>query len=219
VLIWGGADGWCEAFWRSVDAFLERGLAVCLLELPGQGMARLRHHSYLDSTFTAMVSGAIDKLGTLGFEPQRFGVIGHSVGGTLAMAAAAADSRISACVSNGGSLERRLDDKYPRATQRMERMLGPGGEAGSFYAALDLPSCLRSMSAKLLCVQGGRDVLVPDEQARRIVALRGEAHATLAYWPDGVHCIYNHAVERNALIADWLAEALGSDSTTLRGTP
>ncbi len=89
-------------------------------------------------------------------------------------------------------------------------MLGPGGEAGAFYAALDLPHRVPSMAAELLCVQGGCDVLVSDEQARRIVALRGEGQATLAYWPDGVHCIYNHAVERNALIADWLAQALGS---------
>jgi 3-(3-hydroxy-phenyl)propionate hydroxylase len=211
VLVWGGADGWCEAFWRSVPAFLERGMAVCLTELPGQGLARLRQGSYLDGAFTTMVSAAIDQLCALDFAPQRFGVVGHSMGGTLAMAAAAADPRIIACVSNGGNLERRAGDQYPRATRRMERMLGPGGDAGAFFASLDLPARLPSMPAKLLCVQGGRDVLVPDEQAHRIVALRGEGHATLAYWPGGVHCIYNHAVERNALIADWLAQALDRD--------
>ena len=58
-------------------------------------------------------------------------------------------------------------------------------------------------------VATGRQSLI---EVHPIVALRGASHATLAYWPDGVHCIYNHAVERNALIADWLAQALATNS-------
>lgn len=211
VLVWGGADGWCEAFWRSVPSFLERGLAVCLIELPGQGLARLQHGSFLSSTFTQMVSQVIDQFGSWGLDPQSAGVVGHSMGGTLAMAAAAADPRIRACVSNGGLMEKRGEDKFPRATRRVERLLGPGGDAQAFYRSLDLRARLPAMRGKLLCVQGGCDPLVADEQAHQIVALRGPADATLAYWPDGVHCVYNHATERNSLVADWLAHALGTD--------
>lgn len=211
VLVWGGADGWCEAFWRSVPSFLERGLAVCLLELPGQGLARLQHGSFLRSSFTEMVSQVLDQFDSWGLDPQSAGVVGHSMGGTLAMAAAAADPRIRACVSNGGAMEKRGEDKFPRATRRVERLLGPGGDAGSFYRALDLRERLPSLAGKLLCVQGGCDALVADEQAHQILALRGPANATLAYWPDGVHCVYNHATERNALVADWLAQTLGAE--------
>lgn len=208
VLVWGGADGWCEAFWRSVPSLLERGLAVCLLELPGQGLARLRGGSYLHVDFTQFVSQAIDMLCEAGIDSSRVGVIGHSMGGSLAMAAAGADGRIRACVNNGGVLERDATDNFPRATRRVAAMLGPDGDVSTFYASLDLPAAARSMQANLLCVQGGRDVLVADAQARRAVELRGNSHATLAYWPEGIHCIYNHALERNCLVADWLAATL-----------
>ncbi len=210
VLVWGGADGWCEAFWRSVPSFLERGLAVCLLELPGQGLARLRDGAFLRQDFPRMVGQAMDALTAMDVHPGRFGVVGHSFGGTLAMAAAGAHARIRGCVSNGGMLEPRKDDKYPRATQRLGRMLGPDADVPAFCASLDLPNAIRSMPGRLLCVQGGKDVLVSDEQARQIVDLRGPSHAALAHWPDGVHCIYNHALERNAVVADWLAQVLAS---------
>lgn len=208
VLVWGGADGWCEAFWRSVPAFLDCNLSVCLLELPGQGLARLRDMSFLRPDFTQMVSGAMDLLATMGAHPDSFAVLGHSMGGTLAMAAAAADSRIRGCVNNGGVWERSRDDKYPRVTQRVGRMLDPANDVASFYDDLALPEAIRSMSARLLCVQGGKDLLVVDEQARQIIEMRGSEHAALAYWPDGVHCIYNHSAERNSVIADWLSQVL-----------
>ena len=209
VLVWGGADGWCEAFWRSLPAFIECDLSVCLIELPGQGLARLQGGSFLRADFTQMLSAVMDELAAKGAHPSRFGVVGHSMGGTLAMAAAAADERIAACVNNGGVWQRSSgEDKYPRATQRVGRMLGPDGDVSAFYESLKLQDAIRSMHAKLLCVQGGKDVLVADEQANQIVAMRGLEAASLAYWVDGVHCIYNHALERNAVVAEWLARVL-----------
>lgn len=208
VLVWGGADGWCEAFWRSVPAFLACKLSVCLLELPGQGLARLKDGSCLCTNFTQMVSSAMDVLAAYGAHPDRFAVFGHSMGGTLAMSAAAADVRIKACVNNGGVWQRSTDDRYPRVTQRVGRMLGPEIDVASFYESLDFPQAIRAMPAQLLCVQGGKDLLVSNEQAQQITEFRGLHAASLAYWPDGVHCIYNHAAERNSIISDWLAQVL-----------
>ncbi|WP_293404553.1 alpha/beta fold hydrolase [Polaromonas sp.] len=208
VLVWGGADGWCEAFWRSVPSFLACKLSVCLLELPGQGLARLRDGSRLRTDFTQMVSSAMDELAAHGAHPDRFGVFGHSMGGTLAMSAAAADARVKACVNNGGVWQRSTDDKYPRVTQRVGRMLGPEIDVASFYESLDFPKAIRSMPAQLLCVQGGKDLLVSNEQAQQITEFRGAHAASLAYWPDGVHCVYNHAAERNSIVTDWLAQIL-----------
>ncbi|MES2401992.1 MAG: alpha/beta fold hydrolase [Pseudomonadota bacterium] len=212
VLVWGGADGWCEAFWRSVPSFLACNLSVCLLELPGQGLARLRDGSRLRTNFTQMVSSVMDELAARGAHPGRFGVFGHSMGGTLAMSAAAADARIKACVSNGGVWQRSADDKYPRVTQRVGRMLGPEIDVASFYESLDFPRAIRAMPAQLLCVQGGKDLLVSNEQAQQITGFRGADASSLAYWPDGVHCVYNHAAERNSIVADWLAQVLSGEA-------
>lgn len=211
VVVWGGADGWCEAFHGSVPFYTERGLAVCLLELPGQGLARLRYGAVLNPDFGGFVSAALDALVERGAVGNRFGVVGHSAGGSLALAAAAADTRIRACCSNGGSL-RLLDGlrKYPRVLQRFGRMMGGEGReenVASLLESLDLEDAVRNMRAALLCLQGGLDPLVDNAEAQQLVDLRGPA-ATLVYWPEGVHCLYNHAVERNSVLGEWFASQL-----------
>ena len=214
VLVVGGADGWCEAFFTSVAAFLDRGLAVCLLELPGQGLARLQHGSFLDPAFPVMVSATLDQLAARGGLGGRFGILGHSLGGSLAMRAAAGDGRLRACCTNGGAV-RPLDGlrAYPRALQRVGRMLGDHcGEADvqRFFLHLGLEQALQAMSAPVLCLQGGQDPLVSDEAAQELQALYRDDALTYAYWPEGVHCVYDHAAERNALVADWFARQLGA---------
>lgn len=212
VVVWGGADGWCEAFYPSVAFYLERGVSVCLLELPGQGLARWRHGSRLTIEFTALISASLDALIALGAHPARLGVVGHSAGGTLALAAAAADARIRACCSNGGSVTlKQALLNYPRILQRFGRMLGEQAgekEVVGFLDQLDLPRAASQMQASLLCLHGGQDLLVSDAQARELIELRGASAATLERWPDGVHCLYNHAHERNCVLANWFAAEL-----------
>jgi pimeloyl-ACP methyl ester carboxylesterase len=212
VVVWGGADGWCEAFYSSVAAFRERGISVCLVELPGQGLARLRDRSALRADYPAMVSAVLDALVARGFGQDGFGIAGHSLGGTLALAAAAADERVRACCTNGGSvlLQHGLS-KYPRVLQRFGRMLGdvqdPNRVLG-FIEQLRLEEAAKTMRATLLCLHGGRDVLVADSEADHLVALRGAEAATLERWPEGVHCLYNLSVERNAVMTSWFASQL-----------
>lgn len=217
VVVWGGADGWCEAFHGSVPFYTSRGLSVCLLELPGQGLARLRHGSTLNAGFTDFVSAALDALVARGTTRDRFGVVGHSAGGALALAAAAADPRIRACCTNGGSL-RLLEglQKYPRVLQRFGRTMGDNvdeSQVRAFVQSLDLEGAVRNMQASLLCLQGGRDPLVDNAEAQQVVDLRGP-DATLEYWPEGVHCLYNHAIERNSILAEWFAGKLACSKAT-----
>jgi alpha-beta hydrolase superfamily lysophospholipase len=211
VVVWGGADGWCEAFQTSTTSYIERGLSVCLLELPGQGLARLRNGSALGADFTEVVSKTLDALTARGAAANRFGVVGHSAGGSLAVLAAAADERIRACCSNGGPAQLRSLLKYPRVLQRFGRMLGDASseaEVLGLCEQLGVEAAAASMRASLLCLQGGQDPLVSIDEARHLVALRGPTAATLAYWPDGAHCVYNHAFERNCVITDWFAAEL-----------
>ncbi|WP_016832702.1 alpha/beta hydrolase family protein [Herbaspirillum lusitanum] len=212
VVVWGGADGWCEAFYGGVSAFLEHGLAVCLVELPGQGLARLRHESYLGPLFTGMVSATLDVLTARGLAADRYGVAGHSLGGTLAMAAAAADTRIRAVCTNGGSVDfSQALRAYPRVARRIGHMMGPvcgEAEAQAMLQGLNLPELLRTLSSPILCLQGGKDILVTDKEVDTLMALRAQGLTTLVYWAEGIHCINNNSVERNRVIAAWFAGQL-----------
>ena len=211
VVVWGGADGWAEAFYPSVAAFHEKGLSVALIELPGQGIARLRGGSFMRADFTTMVSGVLDALSLRGFGQGGFGVVGHSLGGCFALAAAAADRRIKACCTNGGSVSPALGlGRYPRVLERVGRMLGDGCLPAQVFAFVDelrLPEVVRRMTPALLCLHGGQDVLVSDDEAASLVAMHG-GDATLERWPDGVHCLYDVAVERNSVMTAWFASRL-----------
>ncbi len=211
VVVWGGADGWCEAFHTSVPFYLERNISVCLLELPGQGLARLQRGSFLDVSYSNFVSKVLDVLTRKGSAADKFGIVGHSLGGSLAVAAAGADGRIRACCSKGGPPQLKSLIKYPRVIQRFGRMLGDDmteAEVFEFCDQVDVEAAVTSMRANLLCLQGGQDPLVSDKEAEHLIHLRGKAAARLGYWAEGTHCIYNHALERNVLIADWFASEL-----------
>jgi alpha-beta hydrolase superfamily lysophospholipase len=210
-LVWGGADGWCEAFYSSVQCYLAKGLAVCLLELPGQGLSRLRHGSVLGADFKSFINLALDTLVAHGSAQDRFGVVGHSAGGFLALVAASADRRIRACCTNGGALHP-LDGfkKYPRVLERFGRLMGATvseDDVASLLESFELESAALNMQASLLCLHGGLDPLVESSDAQALVALRGP-EAILVYWPEGVHCLYNHAIERNSVLARWFASQL-----------
>jgi pimeloyl-ACP methyl ester carboxylesterase len=204
VLIWGGADGWAEAFHAWVPALHAQGLSVCLTELPGQGLSRLRSRSHLARPYTQMVSTLIDDLsGLLGPQAGRFALIGNSLGGSLAMRAAADDARVAACVTNGGSIDPGAGmAAFPRAARRLCALLGPSAntdDALRLLATLDLPGAARTMTGALLCVHGGQDPLVSDAEVERL--RRARADLSLMRWDDGVHCIYNHAAERNTRVS------------------
>jgi len=62
----------------------------------------------------------------------------------------------------------------------------------------------------VLVLHGGADPLVSHQQARAFADASPRGH--LESWPDGEHTIYNHADERDALAADWLADALTQDA-------
>lgn len=211
VLIWGGADGWAEAFHAWVPALHAHGLSVCLTELPGQGLARLQSGSHLARHYTQMVSTLIDDLsGLLGPQAGRFALVGNSLGGSLALRAAADDARVAACVTNGGSIDPGAGmAAFPRAARRLCALLGPSAttdDALRLLGELDLPGAARSMAGALLCVHGGQDPLVSDAEVERLCRAREDL--SLMRWDDGVHCIYNHAAERNARVSAWIATQL-----------
>lgn len=215
VILWGGADGWCEAFHAWVQDFHDLGLAVCLTELPGQGLARLSEGAFLTSGYTGMVSALIDTLSdALGPRAGPFALLGNSLGGSLAMCAAAQDSRVRACVTNGGSIDPVAGMvAFPRAARRLGAMLGPDAspeDATALLNTLDLPAAVQSMQAALLCVHGGQDPLVSDSEVARLQALRPDMD--VMRWADGVHCVYNHAAERNRRVAAWVRQALQQPS-------
>ncbi|MBI0331242.1 alpha/beta hydrolase family protein [Burkholderia plantarii] len=211
VIQFGGFDGWREEYHRGAEYLVERGIAVLLLDLPGQGETRLVHRVYLDLSVQNAVSAVIDRLGELSLDDSAIGVWGNSMGGYVAAAAAIADQRIVACCVNGGSpTPVELADRFPRYVEKLQALTGldDANRALHLVRRMDLSERLGGLRCSLLQLHSVPDQVFLLENARRIHDLAASRDKRLVVWDDGDHCIYNHSHEKNTLVADWFLDQL-----------
>jgi alpha-beta hydrolase superfamily lysophospholipase len=213
VIIMGGADGWREAYETAARCLLERGVGVLLVDGPGQGESRLFHGLYLTADYHLAYSVIIDFLIAEKRLSGAVGIYGNSLGGHLAAKVASADRRISACCVNGGTVRPiEILDRYPRFIERFAAMLGTidHAEARAVMAQFDLSTEVKQLSCPLLVLHGVPDTVFTFANARSLYAAAGSVDKTLLAWDDGDHCLYNHAHEKNSLVADWFADRFGA---------
>jgi pimeloyl-ACP methyl ester carboxylesterase len=211
VLIFGGADGWRESYYPPAQFFLERRMAVCLLDGPGQGESRLFYRVFLTEDYPHAFSAVISHL-RADDSLASVGIFGNSLGGTLAAGVAIRDARIGALCVNGGSARPvEVLERFPRFLERLAAM---GGVADPERARALLESLalseLEALRCPLLVVHGGADTIFRAENARSIHDRAGSSDRRFVFWDDGDHCLYNHAFERNCLVADWFSRRLAS---------
>lgn len=209
VVVFGGADGWREAYYLLVADLLAEGLAVCLLDMPGQGESRLFHGVCLRRGFETAMDRAIR---TLKQRYARVGLWGNSLGGTLAASVAIESDAVDAVCSNSGSARpAELGEKFPRVLDRIAAMAGATDrETGAAtLAMLDLTGRLDRMTCPVLVLHGAQDALFSAQSVQPLHDLAGSDDRTMITWADGEHCMYSRAVERNALVAAWFGTRLG----------
>ena len=214
TLIWGGTSGWGPVYAQTADRLATTGMAVGLVELPGQGEPRLVSGSVLDVDFPLVVDALFDALVQRLGPRLRFAVIGNSMGGLLAARAAATLPRVGACVVNGGvARPAEIVRRYPRQAQQWALMLGAGGQSwlDDELTRLALDPDRHRIRCPTLILHGGRDPLVADEDVSCFVAAVEAwaiADSLLVHAPDGEHCLYNRADVRDAVTGDWLRRVM-----------
>jgi pimeloyl-ACP methyl ester carboxylesterase len=212
VIVLGGFDGWREEHHLGATALVERGISVLLVDMPGQGETRLFHRLFLRGDVHCAFSRVIDVLARDPRLNGGFGVWGNSFGGCLAARAAIADKRLKACCVNGGaSRPLEFPERYPRFFAKVEAMIGSCGadRATVVLQELDITASLEDLRCSLLQLHSANDSVFSLVNARRVHDLASSLDKTLLVWPDGDHCLYNHASERNCAVADWFCERIG----------
>lgn len=103
LVLVNGYDGTKEEFYGSAMSALEHGMNVLAFEGPGQGEVIRKQHLFFRYDYEKVISPAIDYLlSRKEVDPKGIVLMGESFGGYLAPRAAAFDTRIAACIANGG---------------------------------------------------------------------------------------------------------------------
>ncbi|RQU46132.1 alpha/beta fold hydrolase [Burkholderia cenocepacia] len=216
VVCLGGFDGWREEYFPGAQYLADRGVAVLLIDGPGQGETRLLNRIYFGERFVDAISAVVDAMTRqLGY--GKVGIWGNSMGGYLAAACALRDDRIVACCVNGGTVRpAEILDRYPRFLSKVQALYGTAdaAEAETRIGTLDISSAVARLSCALLQLHSVPDRVFLLENARKIFDAASSIDKSLVVWADGDHCIYNHSHEKFCTIADWFATRLSVASQT-----
>jgi alpha-beta hydrolase superfamily lysophospholipase len=209
AIVIGGVEGWAMDFDSLGEALAVRGIDALMLDGPGQGESRFNHNHYLSVHWSDAYRSAIAFLErrTAG---QRIGFIGNSIGGSLAMAMASIDQRVSACVCNGGVIKPTLARGKTTFFAKMIATCGTNDEeeALAAWGAVDPIAPTAGRGYPLLIIHGGKDPMIPMAASEMLLAAAPTDDKEMVVFSDGDHCIYNHRDDRDALIADWVRSRL-----------
>ena len=214
VIVIGGVEGWAMDFDAMGDAFAERGLNTLLLDAPGQGESRIINRHFLTPDWKASFARAIDWCQDRA-PGLPIGIVGNSMGGALTVALANQDSRISACVNNGGiikpSFGRMAGETF---FGKMIAFTGlepsDGDKAAAIWDTIEPVKPGPNAGYPLLVIQGGSDPLVADDHGKLFMHNSPTQPKRMEHFSDGIHCIYNHMADRDAIIGDWLRARLSA---------
>lgn len=214
VIVMGGFDGWREEYHVGATYLLRRGIAVLLVDGPGQGETRLFHGLRMDHDVDDAFSTMVDHLVADDRLSDTVAIWGNSMGGFLAALVATRDPRIAACVVNGGTNRpAEILDRYQRFTSKIQPLLGiddPETATAAMNGYVLTPEDLARLTCPLLMLHGTPDRVFLIENARTLFDQAAAVDKTFREWIDGDHCIYNHSHEKHVTVADWLADRLTS---------
>ncbi len=214
AIVIGGIEGYAMDFDSLGEAMAARGVDTLLLDGPGQGETRFAEGHYLGSDWREAYRSAIDFLDARA--PGRpIAIIGNSMGGSIAMAVAAADCRITACCDNGGiPAPWMVPPSIGTFFSKMVAFCGTNEpkEAVDVWATVTPLAPGPNAGYPLLVVHGGADPLVSTEMADALFVKAPTEDKRMVVFSDGNHCVYNHKRDRDVLIADWTRARLGGTS-------
>jgi dipeptidyl aminopeptidase/acylaminoacyl peptidase len=212
VLLNPGADSTKEEFHTLEQAFLARGVATFAYDGPGQGLTWSRMK--LRPDFDKPVAAVIDVLARRpDLDADRIGIWGRSFGGYAAPRAACFEPRLRACISIGGFYDlQAIWDRLPVTVKdTLQFAMGEASHAAARAraAAFTLGGSLKRLACAFLIVHSGRDTVVPVEESERIRA-EAAGPTSLVVFPEGNHVCDNIPYKARPLMADWMAQQLGS---------
>ncbi|MER5499670.1 alpha/beta hydrolase family protein [Streptomyces sp. NPDC002466] len=203
VVVVPGLNSAKEEFLDPVAVLLARGLAVFAMDGPGQGV--LAATTTFVPDYERVVGRVVDALGV-----PRVGLVGLSLGGYFAARAAALEPRVAAVATVSGPFRLDWAELPPSVREIMAGRTGGTDAARRFARHVDLTDLAPRITAPLLVVDGGRDVIPGVTDGAPLARLT--PHGTYLSVPHGDHLLGNARPDWLPRLADHIAHALTGTS-------
>ncbi len=218
----GGLDSIKDEMWfMQAHGALQRGIAVLMIDGPGQGGTLRRHNVPTRFDYEVPIGRCIDWLTKRAdIDPARIAVCGSSLGGYYAARAASYEHRLAACISHGaiwdiGARWRTRGEDHPLA-EHIKWVFGASSmaEAAEIAAPFKLEGALENMRCPYLIIHGGHDVLGVEavstvHQHAKLHGIDVTLRLTSEDETGADHCQHDNPTLGQELMIDWLADRFG----------
>lgn len=218
VIAYLGADSMAESTVLGSGSYTSRGMAVLVVDLPGQGAAKRLQHLYMPPDTERLVSDLIDYLETRpDVDADRIGLRGISMGGYSAPRAASGDSRIKAVWTSAGSHDvlRDLFEYYPPIQDRVRWIIGAEDLADARRKLVDytMEGVAQKIECPLLIGYGRTDRIMDPQGAVRLY--QAAVNSDRQMWSGAGHPHHDEKSGgpqdlRLPTAQDWAAKKLGA---------
>jgi dienelactone hydrolase len=228
LISFGGLDSFKDELWFMTGrGAVQRGIAVLMVDGPGQGGTLRRHKVYSRHDYEVPVGKCIDWLERRAdVDPARIAVSGSSLGGYYAARAGAKEHRLAACISHGAiwDVHKRFADRGENhaLAYLMKWVIGAKNWTDALERAkpFKLEGVLGEMKCPYLVLHGGHDVLgVENSRTVYDYAKRHGVDVTLRLTGEeetgAEHCQHDNPTLGQELMIDWLADVFRVDQRSL----
>ncbi|MDQ5847738.1 MAG: esterase FrsA [Pseudomonadota bacterium] len=219
LISFGGLDSFKDELWFMTGrGAVQRGIAVLMVDGPGQGGTLRRHKVATRHDYEVPVGRCIDfLLKRDDVDPARIAVSGSSLGGYYSARAGSKEHRLAACISHGAiwDVEQRFRDRGEdhALANHMKWVFGAKSMAEAIAKAqpFKLEGVLDGMRCPYLVLHGGHDVLgVENSKTVYEYAKAKGVKVTLRLTSEeetgAEHCQHDNPTLGQELMIDWLAD-------------
>ena len=228
LISFGGLDSFKDELWFMTGrGAVQRGIAVLMVDGPGQGGSLRRHKLPTRHDYEVPAGRCIDWLVKRhDVDPSRIAVSGSSLGGYYAARAGSKEHRLAACISHGAiwDVEQRFRDRGEShaLANHMQWVFGANSMAEAIARAkpFKLEGVLDEMRCPYLVIHGGHDVLgVENSRTVYEYAKSRGVNVTLRLTSEqetgAEHCQHDNPTLGQELMIDWLADVFRIDQKML----
>jgi len=232
LISFGGLDSFKDELWfMTGHGAVQRGIAVLMVDGPGQGGTLRRHKIPTRYDYEVPVGKCIDWLARrIDVDMKRIAVSGSSLGGYYSARAGSKEHRLAACISHGAiwDVQKRFADRGEghALAGHMKWVMGAKSmaEAIEKAAKFKLEGVLDGMRCPYLVLHGGHDVLGVENsktvyEYAKSKGIKVTLRLTSEEETGAEHCQHDNPTLGQELMADWLADVFRIDQRSLSHAP